>query len=55
MYDTGNACVMFTVAHLLIKLRLETEILMRFGPSQFDGKHENRNISPICFSLMSFV
>lgn len=25
------------------------------GPSRVDRKHKNRNISPVCFSLMSLV
>ena len=56
MYDIGDSCVMLTVVHLLIKLRLETEILMRLsGLPGLIGNTKTGIYPQYAFSLMSFV
>lgn len=55
MYDIGNACVILTMMCSVIKLRLETGILMRLLSLPGLIGNKNRNICPICFSLMNVV
>lgn len=55
MCDIENACVMLTMLCLVIKLRLETGILMRLLSLPGLIGNKTRNICPICFSLMNVV